>query len=112
MREIRENCPDAVIGVAVSTAFMADDDHVERTRTLLTWADHVALDLRDHNNHTVYITDKDGNTVRRVATLTDTLTMLDRVISRYRMRLLIPADMYEKREVIEELGYEDWQVIP
>ena len=111
LREIRENCPDAVVGVAVSTAFMADDNHVERTRTLLTWADHVALDLSDYNTHTVYTTDKDGTTSRRVAALSDTLDLLSPAIARYRMRLLLPAGMYEKLEVLETLGYENWQII-
>ena len=111
LREIRENCPDAVIGMAVNTAFMADDNHVERTRTLLTWADHVALDLSDYNSHTVYRTDEDGTTTRRVASLTDTLEMLSPAIACYRMRLLLPMSMYEKLEVIETLGYGDWQII-
>ena len=112
LREIRENCPEAVIGVAVNTAFMADDNHVERTRTLLTWADHVALDLDDHDNHTVYETAEDGTITRRIASLSDVLQMLHPAIRRYRMRLLLPANMAERLETIEELGYTDWQMIP
>ncbi len=111
LREIRENCPDAIVGVAVNTAFMTDENHVERTRTLLTWADHIALDLSDYNTHTVYHTDEDGKTTRRVATLSDTLDLLSPAIARYRMRLLLPTSMYEKLEVIEELGYGNWQII-
>ena len=112
LREIRENSPEAVIGVAVTTVFLADENHVERTRTLLTWADHVALDLDDYNNHTVYETSEDGIPTRRIATLSDVLQMLDPAIRRYRMRLLLPTDMAERHETIEELGYTDWQMIP
>ena len=111
LREIRENSPSAVIGVAVSTAFMMDDNHVERTRTLLTWADHVALDLGDYNAHTVYGTDEDGGTSRRVSTLSDVLRLLEPAIQRYRMRLLLPYSMYEKLDVIEEHGFGNWQII-
>ena len=111
LREIRENCPGAVVGMAVSTTAMTNDLHVEWARTLLTWADHLALDLSDYNSHTVYHTDQNGTRTRRAATLSDTLDLLSPAIARYRMRLLLPSGMYEKLEVLEELGYENWQII-
>ena len=111
LREIRENAPHVVIGMSVSTAVMTDDHHVEWMRTLLTWADHVALHLGDYHSHTLREQNADGTFRRGNATVEQILTRLDPAISRYRMRLLLPMSMYEKLETVESMGYEDWQII-
>lgn len=111
LREVRENCPDAVIGVSVSTAAMMDDHRVEWARTLLTWADFLALDLSDHATHTVTDTAEDGTVTRRAANIDEVLRHLDATIDCYRMRLLLPTGIYELLPVIEEMGYENWQII-
>lgn len=111
LREIRESCPDAVIGVSVPTALMLEDHYVETMRLLLTWADHVALDLSDYNTHTIRHVDEDGNITRTGTTMEQTLELLDHAITRYRMRLALPAGMYEQLVTIRELGYDNWQII-
>ena len=111
LRELRADCPEAIVGVAVPTTVMLDDNHIETVRALLTWTDFVALDLSDYANHTVRTTDEEGNVKQSAATLEQVLDLLAPSISRYRMRLLIPTSMYEMLEQIEELGYENWQII-
>lgn len=111
LREVRENCPDATVGVGVPTALMLGDDYVEPLRTLLTWADHVALDLGDYDTHTLSLTDEDGNVIRTAATVGQVLELLDGAIDCYRMRLLLPAGMYEHLATVEEMGYENWQIV-
>lgn len=111
LREVRENCPEAVIGVAVSVSLMTEEHYVERMRTLLTWADHIALHLGDHQSLTMYREGEDGSYDRTTATVAQTLELLDFAIERYRMRLLLPTSMYEHLEVIEELGYDNWQIV-
>ena len=111
LREIRESCPDAVIGVSVPTALMLEDSYIETARTLLTWADHLALDLSDFDTHTISTTAEDGTVTRSYATMAQILDLLDPAIKRYRMRLILPAGMYEQLATIEELGYDNWQVV-
>ena len=111
LREIRESAPDAVIGVSLPTALMLDDDRVETARTLLTWVDHLALDLSDYATHTVSVTDEDGTVTRQSTDLPQILDLLDPAIRRYRMRLILPVSMYEQLLTVEELGYTNWQII-
>ena len=111
LREIRESCPAAVIGISLPTALMLGDTRVETARTLLTWVDHLALDLSDYDTHTVSDTAEDGTVTRAVATLPQVLDLLDPAIRRYQMRLILPVSMYEQLITVQELGYENWQII-
>lgn len=111
LREIRENYPEAVIGVSLTTATMLDDTRVETARTLLTWADHLALDLSDYDTHTVSVTAQDGTVTRESTDLPQILDLLDPAIRRYRMRLILPVSMYEHLLTVQELGYDNWQII-
>lgn len=111
LQEIRESCPDAVIGISLPTTLMMSDTRVETVRTLLTWADHAALDLSDYATHTFSDTAADGTPIRTAATLSQILDLLDPAIRRYRMRLLLPVSMYEQLVTVEELGYDNWQVV-
>ena len=111
LREIRQSAPDAVIGVSLPTALMLSDSRVETARTLLTWADHLALDLSDSATHTVSATAQDGTVTRAAATLPQVLDLLDPAIRRYQMRLILPVSMYEQLITVQELGYDNWQII-
>ena len=37
--------------------------------------------------------------------------LLDPAIRRYRMRLILPVSMYEHLLTVQELGYDNWQII-
>ncbi len=111
LREIRQACPDAVIGVAVPTSALLADTGVETARALLTYADHLALDLSDATAHILSEVGEDGEPVRKTATVADTLDLLAPTIARYQMRLLLPTAMIEHLATLEEAGYTDWQII-
>jgi hypothetical protein len=111
LREIRESAPDAVIGVSLPTALMLSDTRVEIARILLSWVDHLALDLSDYDTHTVSVTAQDGTVTRESTDLPQILDLLDPAIRRYRMRLILPVSMYEHLITVQELGYDNWQII-
>lgn len=111
LRQIRESCPEAVIGIALPTALMLDEGYVETLQTLLAHADHAALDLSDHATHVLSRTGEDGTVRRNAATVGEILDLLAHTIKRYSMRLILPADMYEQLATVEELGYDNWQII-
>jgi hypothetical protein len=111
LREIRTSCPDAVIGVSLPTALMLDDSRIETARTLLTWADFLALDLSDYDTHTVSVTDEDGNVTRESTDMAQILDLLAPSIRRYQMRLILPVSLYEQLITVQELGYDNWQII-
>ena len=111
LREIRVNYPDAVIGISLSTTLMLDDSRIETARTLLTWADFLALDLSDYDTHTVSVTDEDGNVTRENTDMAQILDLLAPSIRRYQMRLILPVSLYEQLITVQELGYDSWQII-
>ena len=111
LREVRESSPDAVIGISLPTALMLGDTRIEIARTLLSWADHLALDLSDYDTHTVSTTSEDGTVTRTSATLPQILDLLEPAIRRYQMRLILPVSMYEQLITVQELGYDSWQIV-
>lgn len=111
LRDVRTAAPDAVIGVGVPTAVVLGDDHTATLRTVLTWADFTAVDLGDSNTVTVGTANEDGTVTQSIADTGKVLSLLDPALTRYRMRLLLPTSMYEKLEIIEAMGYENWQII-
>ena len=111
LRDVRAAAPDAVIGVAVPTATVLGDDHTATLRTVLTWADFTAVDLRDSHTVTAHSEKEDGTLTHDIADTGTILSLLDPALTRYRMRLLLPTSMYEKLEIIEAMGYANWQII-
>lgn len=110
LRTVRENAPNATVGVALTCTSLLAEDGLSGTRlyTVLTYADFCALDLSDAES--VTLTDEKGET--KTLTFGETLEKLRTPIALYKLRLLLPESAVERAEQLQGLGYTGVQLIP